>query len=289
MRSLSKALQNIRRTPYQAIAAVSVLTITFFITYLIGFITLSLTQALNYFESRPQVLVFFETTTSEDTILALKSELETHEEVMEVKYIAQDEALDIYQDLNKNDPLLLELVTADILPASLEVSATSLDALKDIELKTQAAQGVEEVILRSDVVDTLNQWLTGIKMAGSIFVGIMLTTSILILVVVVGMKISGKNYEIRVLRLMGAGSWYIQAPYLLEGAFYGTLAANLAFAIALSLMLYASPIILDFAGEVPLLPESIYLILAMYASATIAGFVIGILGSFIAVKRFLRL
>lgn len=289
MRALLKALQNIRRTPYQAMSAILVLTITFFVAYLIGFITLSLTQALTYFESRPQILVFFETSTSQQTILALKEELEADPQVMEVTYVPQEEALEIYKELNKNDPLLLELVTADILPASLEISANSLDALKILEDRTQAAQGVEEVILRSDVVDTLSQWLAGVKYAGSIFIGIMLFTSILILVVVVGIKISGKNFEIRVLRLMGAGSWYIQSPYLVEGALYGVLAANLAFAMALSLMLYASPIILEFAGEVPLLPESLYSILILYAGANATGLVIGIFGSFVAVKRFLKL
>src|SRR5690606_1628738 len=97
-----------------------------------------LTQALQYFESRPQILVFFETTTSSETILALKNELETDPQVQEVVYVPQEEALEIYKELNKNDPLLLELVTADILPASLEISATSLEALKVLEDKAQS-------------------------------------------------------------------------------------------------------------------------------------------------------
>lgn len=289
MRSIGKALKNMRRTPYQSMSAILVLSITFFVTFLIGFITLGLNQALKYFESSPQVLVFFETTASQEEILTLKSDLEQNAQVATVKYVPQDEALEIYQELNKNDPLLLELVTADILPASLDVSATSIEGLPAIKIQSENAPGVEEVVFRADVVDTLNKWLTGIKYAGGGFIAIMIVTSILIIAVVVGMKISGKQYEIKVLRLMGAGNWYIQSPYLIEGALYGLLAAILAFAIALSLVLYTSPLILEFAGEVPLIPETSLYTFSMLGIAIISGMFIGMLGSYIAVKRFLRL
>lgn len=289
MRALGKAMRNMRRTPYQSMAAILVLTITFFVAYLIGFITLSLTQALVYFESRPQVLVFFETSTPEFDIIALKEQLESNQMVTDVTYVPQDEALNIYRELNKNDPLLLELVTADILPASLEISAVSLEALQLLKSETEVVVGVEEVVLRSDVVDTLSKWLMGVRYAGGTFIGVMMFTSILIIVVVVGMKIAGRNFEIRVMRLMGASGWYIQAPYLAEGALYGILAANFAFALALSVVLYTSPIILDFAGEVPLIPESYLYVGAIYCIAVISGWFIGMFGSYIAVKRYLKL
>ena len=41
----------------------------------------------------------------------------------------KQEALEIYKEQNKEDPLLLDLVTADILPASLEVSTYKIEDL----------------------------------------------------------------------------------------------------------------------------------------------------------------
>lgn len=289
MNAFPKALRNMRRTPYQAVAAIMVLSITFFITVLIGFVTLSLNQALAYFESRPQILIFFETDVQEVDIFELRTQFEANPKVVDVTYIPQEEALDIYRELNKNDPMLLELVTADILPASLEVSARSLEALESLRLEAEEGVGVEEVVLRSDVVNTLNQWLTGIKYAGGSFVAIMALTSILIVVVVVGMKISGRNFEVKIMRLMGASSWYIQAPYVVEGALYGLISATIAYTLALSLLLYASPFILEFAGEVPLFPQTIEYLIALYGIVVSVGLTIGVLGSMIAVKRFLKL
>lgn len=288
MKSLSKSLINIRRTPYQSMAAILVLTITFFVAILIGYVTTGFYQALSYFETRPQILVFFKTDAKTEEINALQKSLGQNPQVSSVTYVAQEEALNIYKNLNKNDPLLLELVTADILPASLEVSTTSLDSLKGLSEQLSTSSGVDEVILRSEVVDILNRWLSGIRMAGLIFVSIMAATSILIVMIVVGMKISGKHHEIAILELIGAGPWYIKGPFVFEGAIYGFISSLIAYTTVTTLLLYSTPTIINFAGEVPLLPNS-PMILGSVAGISIAsGLIIGSFGSWIALKRFLK-
>ena len=287
MKSFKKALTNIRRTPYQSISAIMVLVQTFFIAIAIAFISAGLFQALRYFETRPQVIIFFSSDAPESQIEDLKTELENSSQIAEIKYTPQEEALEIYSQLNQNDPLLLELVTADILPASLEVSTQSLSALNTIVEMSQNAPGVEEVKLPAEAINALQKWLNGLQIAGGIFITFMAVTSLLIITIVVGMKISAKNYEIRVLKLIGASNWYIKGPYLLEGAFYGILSSTIAFILAMTALLYSTPIILEFAGEVPLLPDSPLILLCIFAGALVSGMVIGTIGSWIAVKRYL--
>lgn len=288
MKAIKKALTNIRRTPYQSMAAVLVLTITFFVAILISFITASFYQALVYFETRPQILVFFQTDATVDQITNLRSQLESDPLISTVVYVPQEEALQIYQDLNQNDPLLLELVTADILPASLEISTYSLDTLTSVKTQLETATGVDEVVLRGDVVNTLNNWIQGIRISGITFISIMAITSILLVVIVVGMKIAGKQHEIAILQLIGASKWYIQGPFLLEGAFYGVLSSLIAYVSVFTLILYSTPFLLDFAGEVPLIPESPVILAIIFAGAIGSGLVIGTFGSWLALKRYLR-
>jgi len=288
MKSFTRAATNIRRTPYQAMAAVMVLTITFFIGITISFAGAGIYQALRYFETRPQVLIFFSADAPESDINALQNDLQSHAQVTEVTYVPQEQALDIYQDLNKNDPILLELVTADILPASLEISTTDLDTLKIIADSVANASGVEEVVLRTEVVDLLAKWLSGIQYAGTVFFVTMTITSIMIIGIVVGMKIAGKHYEIQVLRLIGASPWYIQGPFLLEGAIYGVISAILAYILSISLLLYSTPLILSFSGEVPLLPTNIPTLAGIFGGSLLIGLFVGTFGSWLAVKRYLK-
>lgn len=288
MKSLKKAFTNIRRRPYQAIAAILVLSITFFVVIIVSFASVAIYQALSFFETRPQVLIFFQSDAKDSEIDALKVKLSQSPDVSNITYIPQDQALDIYQELNKNDPLLLELVSADILPASLEISTSNLESLKSVAALSSEAPGVDEVVLRSDVVDILNKWLLGIRIAGLSFIVILTITSILIIGIVVGMKIASRNHEIQIMQLIGASLWYIQGPYLLEGAVYGFFSSLIANFIAIILLLYSTPVILEFSGDVPLLPNSPVILLLIFAGSTLSGIFIGILGSWLAVKRFIH-
>ena len=69
--------------------------------------------------------------------------------------MSKDEALQIYKDLNKNNPLLLEMVTAEILPASLEVYATKPEYLSEIAEFLKKQQGIDEVVFQKNIVDKL--------------------------------------------------------------------------------------------------------------------------------------
>lgn len=288
MRVLAKAFQNIRRTPYQSSAAVLVLSTTFFVAILILFVIISLRQALAYLESQPQMLVFFEPATPESVILELSTSLQARTEIAEIIYVSQEEALRIYTQDNQDDPQLLQLVSAEILPASLEISTVSIDFLRPLAQELEARPEINEISFPEFVVDRLKTVITGIRYVGGAFVGVMVMTSFLIISIVVGMKISNRQFEIRVMRLMGASNWFIQGPYLLEGAIYGFISSNIGYALVLSLVLNSSPYILRFAKDVPLIPQELAIYLSLYAIAVVSGVLIGMVGSLIAVTRFNR-
>ena len=118
--------RHIRRSPYQALAAVMVITLTLFVTSLFLFVVLGSQRVLNFFETKPQITVFFKDEATAKQVEEMKEKLNATGKVASLKYISKEEAYDIYREQFKDDPLLLDLVTANILPASLEVSATDV-------------------------------------------------------------------------------------------------------------------------------------------------------------------
>lgn len=129
MKHVRTTWQHIRRSPYQALAAIGVMTLTFFVTAIFIFIASGSEVVLHWLETRPQVTGFFKEEVTAAQVDSLKDELNRTGMIADIKYVSKEEALAIYREQNKDDPLLLEMVTANILPASLEVSTTSLDAL----------------------------------------------------------------------------------------------------------------------------------------------------------------
>jgi len=282
------AWQHIRRTPYQALAAVFVMGLTFFIASVFLLLTFGSQAILNWFETRPQATAFLKDEVQIDQVEELKTKLFQTGKVAAIKYVSKEEALSIYREQNKNDPLLLEMVTADILPASLEVSAKNLESLREIAQTLKDQSGVEEVIFQEDVVASLSNWTRSLRIIGGGLIIFLTVVSFLIILVIIGMKVALRHKEIEILRLLGASSWYIRAPFVLEGMFYGIVGAFIGWGVSYILLLYATPFLTSFLSGIPLLPAPLLFMLTLLGGLILGGIIIGVFGSLLAVRRYLR-
>jgi cell division transport system permease protein len=280
------AFKNIRRAPYQSMAAVLILTISLFVTQVFVLILYTSQSVLAYFETRPQVTAFFKDEVSESVILNLKSQLENQQYVNQVAYVSKEEALKIYREQNSDDPLLLEMVTAEILPASLEVSAMTVDDLPIIAQTLEQTSGVEEVAFQTDVIDALKKWTDGIRTGGLIIVAFLAITSVLIISIIISIKASSKKHEIATLRLLGATPLYINGPFIVEGALYGLFGAVTSWAIIYIVILYSTPSLLNFFGEIPILPVDPMVMLSVLAGTAGLAMFMGMFSGSISTGRF---
>ena len=295
--SLAKDIRtHIRRSPYQALAAV----LTMFLTFLVGGVFFLATTAsiviLHYFESKPQITVFFTTKAGEVEAGALKTKLEATGKVLSMNFVSKQQALTIYQEQNKNDPLLLEMVTADILPASLEVSATDPKDLSELATVIKGGEGIEEVVYQKDVVDSLLSWTNAIRVIGGTLALLLVLDSLLIIGTVIAMKVALKRDEIEILTLVGATQWAIRAPFIMEGGIYGIIGSGTASLLLTALVLWFRPFLTSFLGAIPAISTVLggfgapfFIALGVFlAGNLIIGFFLGAVGSYIALIRYLR-
>jgi len=182
----------------------------------------------------------------------------------------------------------LEMVTANILPASLEVSTTSISYLGEIAQILRQESGVEEVIFQEDVVRSLHEWTNVLRKVGVGLIATLGGVSLLIILVIIGMKVALRREEIEILQLLGGTNWYIRAPFIFEGIFYGVVGAILAWGISYLLLLYSTPFLVGFLAGIPILPVPFLFMLALLGAEILVGALIGTLGSLIAVRRYLK-
>ncbi|HUV71940.1 MAG TPA: permease-like cell division protein FtsX [Clostridia bacterium] len=285
---LNTIKQHIFRSPYQSLAAILVVSLSLFLMSAFFLIGAGSHTVLQYFESRPQVSAFLKDETKPQEVDLIKARIEAMEKVKKVDYISKEEALEIYRQQNKDKPLLLEMVSAKILPASLEVSTYDLNSLKEVatELKKEAL--VEDVIFQEDVILALSNWVQTLRKIGGLVAGFLLLVATLTVLIVLGMRIAQRKEEIEILKLLGASSWYICLPFYMEGIIYGLVAATIAWGLSYLGLLYVSPFLVKFLAGIPLLPVSVVFMLEVLAGLLGVGALVGFLGSFLAVSRFNR-
>jgi len=288
MRHFRTAWQYIRRSPYQSLAAVMIMFLTLLAIGIFGFLSYGSFVVLKHFESKPEITVFFKDEKGREEIRSLEKRLDQSDKVAETKYVSKEDALAIYKEMFKNDPILLEMVTANILPASLEISATEARFLADINEIIKKEENIEEVVYQKDIVDNLLKVTTAIRLVGLTVIAYLTFTSILVIITIIGMKISTRREEIGIMQLIGAKNWYIRAPFILEGIIYGVVGAVLASGVCVGISFYGADKVAGFFKGVPLLPLPGIFYLGLFGAELAIGAFIGGIGSLIVVWRYLR-
>ena len=295
------SFDSIRRTPFQALAAILVLALTFFVSTMLAVTIYSSNQVLQYFETRPQVIAFLKEEASQEEIDSLYEVLKNDNRIKSVRFVSKEEAADIYKNATSDNPLLGELVSPSIFPASIEFSVTDLDLVEEMITKVEEQEIVDEVGFTASldsteslgtVLQRLRNVVEYVRVGGVSAVAILSVTSFLVLMVIVGMRISGKKKEIESLNLIGATPWFIRAPIVLEAITYSFVGVFMGWLGAVVLLLYGTPSVISYFGPIDVIPKEIsqffMLLGSILAVEIFIGFFIALLGSSIALSRSLR-
>lgn len=280
---------HIRRSPFQSFIAVLLMTICFFTLSVFLIISSGLSSVLHFFETKPEITIFLKDGLDQKNINEINQNLSQYPNVREVKYISKDKALNIYKEQNKDNPMLTEMVTASILPASFEVSVSDPKVLDQIDKEFSTKTNiVDEIIYQKDIIKSILNFTNITRKTGLSIVSVTTLTSFLITFVIIGMKITNRKEEIRISRLLGASKFYVKKPFLIEGVIYGLIGSFLGSFLSFTLAFYFQKRINFFFQPITFINNDINFYLIVFFSQVLIGTAIGYFASFIGVKRYIK-
>jgi cell division transport system permease protein len=289
MKIFKLTLHHIRRSPFQSLIAFFTVFTSFFILNSFILVNRGLSGVLGYFETKPEITIFLKDGLDETTVESVKNELAAYPGIKEIRYISKEKALSLYKEMNKDNPLLTEMVTASILPASFEVSAYNPKVLEVIAQSFSAkTQVVDEIIYQKDIIQSLLTWTQIIRRSGIALIAIFISISFVVIFTLIGMKITNRQDEIKISRLLGASKFYVKKPFLLEGVIYGFCGSFLGFLLSFliiynlrdSINFFFQPIIFVYA-------LTIYEPLLLLAEIFV-GVLIGLSASWLGARRYIK-
>jgi cell division transport system permease protein len=298
---MKELLTALRRTPYQSLAVLSSLFLTLFLSLLLIFCLNFLYGLLGYVESRPQVTIYFQNEVSEANILKVKGDLEKSGKVESVKYISKNDAYTLYKGLNKDNPLLLEMVTPDILPASLEIFAKKPTYLPEIANYLNGVTGKDEVNFQKNVVDKLLSLTSIVRAMSLAFFIFLMGTTIIILMTITHFKVALKKEEIELLRLMGASVEYVRRPFMNQALFLGFVSSTIVYVIFAAIIFIIYPAMQGYLNGVQSLfidigpyqltvwPITVWYAGGLYILLTAFGMGVAALATGIATRKYLAI
>ncbi|REK90133.1 ABC transporter permease [Streptomyces inhibens] len=144
-----------------------------------------------------------------------------------VVYESSDQAYKHYKEQFGDTPVA-GLVTPDQLPESFRVKLKDPTKYAVIKSAFSERPGVQEVQDQRDTVEPLFNLLNGMNIAALCVMGLMLVVALMLIVNTVRVSAFSRRRETGIMRLVGASSFYIQMPFILEAAIAGLLGATFA-------------------------------------------------------------
>lgn len=250
-------------------------------------ISLNMDSALKRWSRGFGLIVYLDDGISSNEVGTLRDLLQKDPDVTGITYVSQATAIrELRQTLGERSSIL-DGFEKNPLPASFELKLKS-EALDPDRIKQKASKfkklaGVEDVQYGKKWLASLDRLTKGIKTMVLIFGAVILITIAFVSYSTIKILFYRRKEEIETLKLLGASRTFIRAPFLLEGLFIG-LSGGIAGFLGLSSMFYfISAEVIEFMPSI----KSVMLFLPSeaYPAAPLAGAVMSLIGSFIAIGK----
>ncbi len=234
---------------------------------------------------------FIDDTATDDEIEYMQDEIKQIEGVKEVKYIDKDMAFEDAKQAFKDQEYFLEgLDKVNIFPASFVVKFNNINQSQTVKTAVEKIDGIYKVNYNEDRIQAV---ISISKIANIFLLGIgavLLIVSIFIISNTIKLAVYSNKREIFIMRYIGATNRFIRTPFIVEGTIMGLVSAIISFiliSIAYVLIYARVPQVGSSLGVFGFLPYTTlwYQILIVYV---VLGLFIGIFGSAISIKKYLK-
>jgi len=279
---LREALRAFRRTPLLTGLSAGMIALSLFLVGLFALAAFNIRLVLDRVESRVEVVAYLRDDADPAVVNVVQNEIAAYGEVREVLYITKEQALQRARRELPEIESVIGTLDSNPLPASLEVmfkpNQTGPDVVRSVADRISAFPVVEDVRFGSEWLDKVFLLRRVAGTATAILGAAFAIVASLIIGSAIRMAIYARRDEIDIMRLVGATEPFVRRPFLVEGLITGIGGGLLAlFALFIAYSLVSRSVF-----------QLAWLPLEWTGAGVIAGSLVGVLSSAIAVRRHLR-
>lgn len=298
MKIIKLAFQNFFRNFWLSLTSIVIILLMLFSLTLLYSVSILGGQALDNIASKMDLGIYFKDNIDQNELNALKLELENCNEVKEINYLSPEESLAQFKERHEDDSVILNSLK--------ELNGNPLGAVISLKFQNPAEyQETMEIIGQEryqglihdqnfydyeKLIEIFNKFNQKIYHIGLIISGLFLLIAILVIFTAIKLGAISRKKEIRIMRLVGASSWFIRAPFLIEGSLYAIVAWILNVAIIWPLSIFIQPQIknflqMDFSLSLYLQNQSLEFWLALLVFAII----VSMIASALAINKYTKI
>jgi cell division transport system permease protein len=280
------AAAGFRRNGLMTVAAVTTVMVALLVVGAGVLLGSNLARVAAAVEAQVEVVAFLQEGLGADGGRRLRETLTALPGVASAKYVARDEALARLQNHLGDGAAFNDLVKTNPLPDSVELQLTDPSMAPSVAREVSRQPGVSEVTYGGQIVDRVVALSRSVRLVAGLLTAFLAGVALIVVVNTIRLTVIARRQEIEIMQLVGATRWFIRWPFLIEGLLQGAAAAGMA--IAILAVIYALGAA-RLSTSLPFLPlvgprEAIE---PLATAVLVGGAGVGVLGSMIAIRRFL--
>ena len=288
-------MQDLARNIWLSLVTVIIIVLALFSVNLLLAVKVLSSATIAAVKDKIDISLYLKTEAPESRILALKSQLGNLDSVKQIDYVSKQAALDSFRAKHQNNP--------EVLQALLELGKNPLSPSliikpKDVNNYDQLIAGLNKI--DDDIIESRNfddhkamlnkiNGITGkANEAGWFISSLFVLITLLVVYNAVRVAIYTHRREIGIMKLVGASTWFIRAPYLISAMIYALLGVAIIIILLYPFFSLLQPYLAAFFSgfEVNLLAYFKKNFLLIFGLEFLAAALINILASLVAVGKY---
>jgi cell division transport system permease protein len=250
-RVVRTGLLNFVRNAQLAIAAIAVMSVTLTIILFSIVANATFSHTISQINDKINVSVYLNDKVTEGQRTRLMNQLRELPNVRGVSFVSKEDALKKYRSDNSSNQSLLQAIseTGNPLPSSITIDPIDpakiqgiTDFLNKPDNKTlqDPQAGTSYSGERKLAIDNITHATGVLRKIGVAAVILFAFISVLIIFNTIQMAIFNRRDELTIMRLLGATTWYIRGPFVVESVVHGVIAALVSIALIQGMFVTAS-------------------------------------------------
>lgn len=276
------------RNKFMAVASVLTVTLSMFILGVFLCAVLNINHMATYLENQVEMTVYLKDGLNTEQVMSVGKKLKALPDLKEIKFTNKDQAMAEFKQRLGDQQGILDAINGNPLPSSYSTSFATPASLKNaVSIVTQYPE-VDSVQYGQDIIEQLYKVAQVIRIGGIILIVFLAGAELFIISNTIRLTVFARRREIQIMKYVGATNGFIRWPFIFEGMIIGFIGSGLSafilwegYKVVLMEMAQAG---LVFIPMIPLWPFIGYMTVMLLA----AGIIIGILGSTISLRKYMK-
>ena len=273
---------------FMSFAAVCMIVACLLIMGTFTLLAVNLGHMLGELEKENEFLAYVDDSYDREAAKALEEQLTGLDNVAQVTFVTREQALENFLQGREENELLSNL-PATVLRDRYRIHVTDIEDMAQTVELVKGVQGVANVSVQLEVAQgfvLLRNIASGVAL---VLVGILMIISLFIISNTIKLATFHRREEIAIMKMCGATNAFVRWPFIFEGLILGLTGAVLAFFLQWGIYQLVCNFVIESNGIslVVVIPyaDMAKRIFAIFAGS---GFVIGVGGSLMAIRKFLQ-